>query len=90
MLTWDAIAGVPSIGSLDILISELERIEGQQHTLRDAVEHNRSIVVHPRKEARMTQPLSKTSSQHRHNTCLSAPDSELGLKPLDQVAWLAV
>ena len=35
---------------LDVLIQELGRIEVQQNKLRDAVKHNKGIVVHPRQE----------------------------------------
>ena len=44
-------ADMPSIGSLDLLISELDKITQQQVTLRTAVHLNQAIVVHPRKEA---------------------------------------
>ena len=42
--------GVPSFGSLDALISELDKVEEQQATLRTAVEQKTTVVVHPRKE----------------------------------------
>ncbi len=38
------------VDPLDALIAELERIEGQQVTLKDAVHSRTPIVVHPRKE----------------------------------------
>lgn len=42
---------------LDALIAELERIEGQQVTIKDAVQNSKPIVVHPRKEvSNMQQP----------------------------------
>lgn len=43
-------AGVEEIDPLDALIVELERIEGQQVTLKDAVQNSKPIVVHPRRE----------------------------------------
>ena len=38
------------MGSLDALISELDKIEEQQATLRTAVQQNTTAVVHPRRE----------------------------------------
>ena len=35
---------------LQLLLTELGRIEGQQEVLRHAVSHNKAIVVHPRQE----------------------------------------
>lgn len=35
---------------LELLLAELGRIETQQEKLRDAVKHNKQIVIHPRQE----------------------------------------
>ncbi|KAK9904176.1 hypothetical protein WJX75_006043 [Coccomyxa subellipsoidea] len=43
---------------LDALIAELERIEGQQVTIKDAVQHSKPIVVHPRKEDLLSTEFS--------------------------------
>lgn len=44
------IAGAPGVDPLDALIAELERIEGQETTIQDAIAHNVAVVVHPRPE----------------------------------------
>lgn len=41
------------------LLQELGMIETQQEKLRDAVRHNKGIVVHPRHEVRV-QPIADT------------------------------
>lgn len=48
---------------LDVLLSELSRIEGQQTKLRDAVTHSQAIVVHPRREV-CTLMLQKWCNRH--------------------------
>ena len=61
-----ACAAMPSIGSLDVLICELDKITQQQVTLRTAVHLNQAVVVHPRKEAslRSTAPTVSMHALH--------------------------
>lgn len=47
---------------LEELLEELGRIETQQDKLRDAVKHNKQIVIHPRQEVRLGAPLLQPSS----------------------------
>ena len=42
--------------TLDALISELERIEGHESTLQDALANNKAVVVHPRPEVWVPAP----------------------------------
>ena len=35
---------------LDSLLDELNRIQGQQVALQDAIENDKAIVIHPRRE----------------------------------------
>ena len=37
---------------LDTLIAELDRIQNQQEALKDAIENDKAIVIHPRREVR--------------------------------------
>lgn len=37
---------------LDSLLDELDRIKNQQLALQDAIENDKSIVIHPRREVR--------------------------------------
>lgn len=41
---------------LDALVSELERIEGHESTLQDALANNKAVVVHPRPEVWVPVP----------------------------------
>ena len=50
MFTFLESVGEEYVDPLDALSAELERIEGQQVTLKDAVQNSKPIVVHPRKE----------------------------------------
>ncbi len=59
------------VDPLDALIIELERIREQQTTLKDAVQHGKPIVVHPRKEvgsmqqvAFISEVLQRTAASH--------------------------
>ena len=45
-----------SLRSLDALISELDKIDEQQVTLRTAAQHKLTVVVHPREEVRTGAP----------------------------------
>lgn len=45
-----------SLRSLDALISELDKIEEQQATLRTAAQQKFTVVVHPRDEVRTGAP----------------------------------
>lgn len=54
--------GAEDVDPLDALIVELERIQEQQTTLKDAVQHGKPIVVHPRKEVGSMQQVASTSA----------------------------
>lgn len=60
---WGAIPVDAEQEQLDVLLSELARIEGQQTKLRDAVTHSQAIVVHPRREV-CTLLLQKGCERH--------------------------
>lgn len=55
------VMGAEDVDPLDALIVELERIREQQSTLKDAVQHGKPIVVHPRKEVGSMQRFALTS-----------------------------
>lgn len=55
---------------LELLLQELGMLETQQNKLRNAVKHNKGIVIHPRQEVGCTVHYSKAQCLKTIERCL--------------------